>query len=137
MCLAREGNIVDRLCPRTRTRYLQSAGGSLSGARGVYVSEMPAKDLPRGVSHIVEHVGQKAAPTGNLDWREEDRIKADMMNVPRRWMPVDVRAFQIKCYEVGLTAASTGALVRFLRRIQEGRRLRPHDKGFRFPIAPD
>ena len=98
---------------------------------------MRTDPLPPGVSAIVEFLGAAAAPSGHVRRREEDRIKADMMNVRARWMGVDPRAFQIKCYEVGLTSASAGALVGFLRSIQRGGSLRPRDKAFQFPADPE
>lgn len=88
--------------------------------------------LPPDVDQILELLGAAAQPTGRVRRREEDRVKADMMNKRDLWMTVDPRAFQIRCYEVGLTSASTGALVRLLRLLQQGRSLRPRDKSFQF-----
>jgi hypothetical protein len=93
---------------------------------------METPQLPPSVSAIVELLGSLASPSGRLRRHDEDQLKADMMNVRQRWLAVDQRAFQIKCYEVGLTSASTGALVGFLRRIQAGASLRPRDRAFRY-----
>ncbi|MFB9645050.1 hypothetical protein [Microbacterium terregens] len=98
---------------------------------------METDPLPPSVDEILESIGAAAAPSGRVRRREEDQLKADMMNVRERWMPVDPRAFQIKCYEAGLTSESAGALVGFLRHVQQGGNLRPRDSGFRFPQSPD
>ncbi|MCR2763557.1 hypothetical protein NQ152_08545 [Microbacterium sp. zg.B48] len=98
---------------------------------------METDPLPPSVNDILECVGAAAAPSGHVPRREEDQVKADMMNVRERWMPVDPRAFQIKCYEAGLTSQSAGALVGFLRHIQRGGSLRPRDSAFRFPQSPE
>lgn len=98
---------------------------------------MQMRPLPPSVSVIIEVLGAGAAPNGRIRRQQEDQLKADMMNVRRRWIDVDPRALQVKCYEVGLTSASTSALVGFLRRTQEGATLRPRDREFRYPHRPE
>jgi hypothetical protein len=108
-----------------------------SGLRSVYGASMQKDLVPPSVDEILAFIGAAAAPSGRVRRREEDQLKADMMNVRERWMPVDPRAFQIKCYEAGLTSESAGALVGFLRHVQQGGNLRPRDSTFRFPQSPD
>ena len=80
-------------------------------------------DLPDDVAEII---GAWAAgyDTG-LEWNEEAKLKADMMNVPRRWASASPAALRTKCLDVGLTVEESDRIVDRLKRRQSGRRLVP------------
>lgn len=49
-------------------------------------SEAETAPLPEDVDQILEHIAAWAAGyDSGLKWNEEDKLKADMMNCPRRW----------------------------------------------------
>jgi hypothetical protein len=54
--------------------------------------QRPAVDpLPEDVDAILEHIATMAAGySSGLKWNEEDKLKADMMNRPDRWVSVTV-----------------------------------------------
>lgn len=79
--------------------------------------------LPNGVDAILEHVAAMAAgySTG-LKWNEEDKLKADMMNRPDRWVPVTVEQVRARCRELGMRADDVDTIAGFLHHRKEGRR---------------
>lgn len=53
--------------------------------------------LPNGVDAILESVAAWAAGyDSGLKWNEEDKLKADMMNRPDRWLPITVEQVRAK-----------------------------------------
>lgn len=79
--------------------------------------------LPNGVDGILEHIADMAAgySTG-LKWNEEDKLKADMMNRPERWVPVTVDQLRAKGIELGMRPNDIDTIAGFLQRRKEGRR---------------
>jgi hypothetical protein len=50
--------------------------------------EVSKTELPSSVERFLKYVAMQSAMYDNcLNYREEDRIKADMMNCPSRWKP--------------------------------------------------
>lgn len=96
--------------------------------------------LERSVVRIIAYIGQMAAGYGgHVKWNEIAKFKADMMNVRRRWMDVDVEAVSAECRAVGLTSDDTAKIVEMLKKVQAGRKLAPQGtyRAFRFPFDPD
>ncbi|MGW9419558.1 hypothetical protein ACWGRS_18030 [Cellulosimicrobium funkei] len=98
----------------------------LSSTGAEVVAETDTHDeapLPNGVDGILEHVaGMAAGYSSGLKWNEEDKLKADMMNRPERWMPVSVDQVRSKCRALGMRPRDVDTVAGFLQRRKEGRR---------------
>lgn len=79
--------------------------------------------LPNGVDAILESVAAWAAGyDSGLKWNEEDKLKADMMNRPDRWLPISVEQVRAKCRALGMRADDVDTIAGFLQRRKEGGR---------------
>lgn len=79
--------------------------------------------MPNGVEGILEHIaGMAAGYSSGLKWNEEDKLKADMMNRPDRWVPITVEQVRLKCRELGMRPNDIDTVAGFLQRRKEGRR---------------
>ncbi|GAA2394715.1 hypothetical protein [Gordonia cholesterolivorans] len=79
--------------------------------------------LPNGVDEILEYVaGMAAGYSSGLKWNEEDKLKADMMNRPERWVPITVDQVRAKCRALGMRGTDVDTIASFLQRRKEGRR---------------
>lgn len=82
-----------------------------------------AEALPNGVDRILEYVaGMAAGYSSGLKWNEEDKLKADMMNRPERWVPITVEQVRAKCPELGMRPNDVDTVAGFLQRRKDGRR---------------
>lgn len=91
--------------------------------------------LPNGVDEILEYVaGMAAGYSSGLKWNEEDKLKADMMNRPERWVPITVEQVRAKCRELGMRPNDVDTVAGFLQRRKEGRRfnVRSNYRDFQF-----
>ncbi|MCI1747340.1 MAG: hypothetical protein LKI24_04055 [Acidipropionibacterium sp.] len=96
--------------------------------------------LESSVAKIMDYIGEMAEGYGgHVKWNEIAKLKADMMNVKRRWMNVDTAAFTMKCHEVGLTNEDTTEIVSLVKKVQQGRKLVPQRgyKTYRFTWEPE
>ncbi len=97
--------------------------------------EVECEPLPDGVDGILEYVAAMAAgySTG-LKWNEEDKLKADMMNRPERWVPITVDQVRAKCRALKMRPDDIDTIAGFLQRRKEGRRfnVRSSYKSFSF-----
>lgn len=95
---------------------------------GETIEPQPQQDteldrLPNGVDAILEHIAAMAAGySSGLKWNEEDKLKADMMNRPERWVPVTVEQVRAKCRALGMKANDVDTIVDFVQRRKDGRR---------------
>lgn len=99
------------------------------------VEEEAQEPLPNGVEGILEHIAHMAAGySSGLKWNEEDKLKADMMNRPERWVPITVDQVRVKCRELGMRPRDVDTVAGFLQRRKEGRRfnVRSSYRGFQF-----
>jgi hypothetical protein len=79
--------------------------------------------LPNGVDTILESVAAWAAGyDSGLKWNEEDKLKADMMNRPDRWLPITVEQVRAKCRALGMRGDDVDTIAGFLQRRKEGGR---------------
>lgn len=79
--------------------------------------------LPNGVDAILEHIAAMAAGySSGLKWNEEDKLKADMMNRPDRWVTITVEQVRSRCRELGMRANDVDTIADFLQRRKQGRR---------------
>ncbi len=89
------------------------------------VSDEPetGEPLPNGVDGILQHIAAMAAGySSGLKWNEEDKLKADMMNRPGRWMPITVEQVRAKCRELGMRPNDVDTVAGLLQRRKDGRR---------------
>ena len=87
-------------------------------------SQRPAVDpLPEDVDAILELIAAMAAGySSGLKWNEEDKLKADMMNRPERWVPVTVEQIRARCHALGMRGEDVDTIAGYLQRRKEGRR---------------
>jgi hypothetical protein len=79
--------------------------------------------LPNGVDGILEYVaGMAAGYSSGLKWNEEDKLKADMMNRPDRWVPITVEQVRTKCGALGMRPNDVETIAGYLQRRKDGRR---------------
>lgn len=79
--------------------------------------------LPNGVEGILEYAASMAAGySSGLKWDEEDKLKADMMNRPERWIPITVEQVRAKCKKLGMSPNDIDTIAGFLQRRKAGRR---------------
>lgn len=79
--------------------------------------------LPNGIDGILEHIALMAAGySSGLKWNEEDKLKADMMNRPERWVSVSVEQVRMKCRQLGMRPKDVDTISDFVQRRKEGRR---------------
>lgn len=109
-------------------------------ANGLAEGEKEQKTLPNGVEGILEYIAHMAAGySSGLKWNEEDKLKADMMNRPDRWMPISVDQVRNKCRELGMRPRDVDTIAGFLQRRKDGRRfnVRSSYRGFHFNSESD
>ena len=63
-----------------------------------------------------------AGYSSGLKWNEEDKLKADMMNRPDRWVPITVEQVREKCRELGMRPNDIDTVAGLLQRRKDGRR---------------
>ena len=86
-------------------------------------AEKMLEALPNGVDTILEYVaGMAAGYSSGLKWNEEDKLKADMMNRPERWVTITVEQVRTKCRQLGMRPNDVDTIAGFLQRRKEGRR---------------
>ena len=98
-------------------------------------SETAVATLPNGVDEILEHIADWAAGyDSGLKWNEEDKLKADMMNCPERWVSVTVDQVRAKCRALKMRPNDVETIAGFLQRRKEGRRfnVKSSYRDFRF-----
>lgn len=87
------------------------------------VTEAAHELLPNDVDSILEYIAHMAAGySSGLKWNEEEKLKADMMNRPERWVPVTVEQVRAKCRELGMHPNDIDIVAGFLQRRKDGRR---------------
>lgn len=86
-------------------------------------NQVEPEPLPNGIDEILENVAAWAAGyDSGLKWNEEDKLKADMMNRPDRWEPINVEQVRAKCRALGMRGDDVDTIAGFLQRRKEGRR---------------
>ncbi len=79
--------------------------------------------LSNGVEEILENIAAWAAGySSGLKWNEEDKLKADMMNRPERWVPITVEQVRAKCRALGMRPDDVDTVAGLLQRWKEGQR---------------
>jgi len=91
--------------------------------------------LPNGIDEILEYLaGMAAGYSSGLQWNEEDKLKADMMNRPERWAAVTVEQVRTKCRALGMSGEDVDTIAGLLQRRKDGHRfnVRSSYRSFRF-----
>ncbi len=85
--------------------------------------EKTLEPLPNGVDAILAHIASMAAGySSGLKWNEEDKLKADMMNRPGRWVTITVEQVRAKCRQLGMRPSDVDTITDLLQRRKAGRR---------------
>ncbi|MFI9538303.1 hypothetical protein ACIG56_34360 [Nocardia fusca] len=102
---------------------------------------MDVSELPVDIVKIAEFFGRHARMSGGeLSTHELAKMKASLMNEPKRWtrLRVTVEAFGAQCRKAGLTAADSAEICEYLSKAQAGKRLVANNqRDFRFQIPFD
>ena len=96
--------------------------------------------LPPSVAEFVVFLAGKAKGYGNkLKFNEQDKFKAELMNVPARWQHVDPSAFYAKTQAEGMREEDSQLLLDLLKKGQAGRRFVPSRfyKSYRWQTPPE
>ncbi len=85
------------------------------------------KDLiPEEQDRILEILARMAAGyDNNLQWRERERFKADLMNYRSAWLQIDPKLILRRCAELGMSAEDADEVSGMVRQLREGHRFRP------------
>lgn len=93
--------------------------------------------LPTDIDRILSYVAMEANGYNNdLNYREINKLKGDMMNCPQRWRSVNPEQIKNRCLELGMTEKDAKE-VAYLRQWRlEGHRLAPRYgyRDFKFPF---
>ncbi|MCL2807685.1 MAG: hypothetical protein FWD27_05965 [Coriobacteriia bacterium] len=83
-------------------------------------------ELPSSVERFLTYVAMQSAMYDNcLNYRESDRIKADMMNCPSRWRGLTADQIRAGCLVLGMTEEDADQIAYFRQRVIDGHKLRP------------
>lgn len=92
--------------------------------------------LPNGVDELIEFLAGQARASGHhLKWNEKARLKADMMNVPERWLVITPDQLRGRALLAGMRDEDADEMADYLKRRKAGRRLVPARsyRAWRFP----
>ncbi|WP_050341444.1 hypothetical protein [Olsenella sp. oral taxon 807] len=116
------------------TIVVVNANGKLvkADAQPVYAS---VKDkLPEALDRILGYLAQWTAGYDNrLQWREEERFKADLMNHQADWKRVDPETALLRCAELGMSAEDSEKISSMIGQLKAGHKFRPkrgYEEGF-------
>ena len=102
------------------------------GTQPVYLS---VKDeIPDALDHILGYLSRCAAGYDNkLQWREEERFKADLMNRQADWKQVVPETALLRCAELGMSAEDSENISSMIGQLKAGHKFRPkrgYEEGF-------
>lgn len=81
--------------------------------------------IPEEQDKILELMARMAAGYGNnLQWREKERFKADLMNFRRAWMALDPEVVLARCTELGMSAEDADEVSSMVKQLKEGHKFR-------------
>lgn len=81
--------------------------------------------LPNSIDEILKYVARMAAAySSGLNQNEEDKLKTDMMNRPKRWDSVTVDQVRARCKELAMRPTDVDTITGFLQRRKERRYFR-------------
>lgn len=79
--------------------------------------------LPNGVDKVLEYLAMTAQKFGtDIEWHEEQKLKADMMHRPERWASVTVKQVRERSRALGLSPNDVDTICGYLQRRKDGRR---------------
>lgn len=94
-----------------------------------------AGSLPEGVEDVLQYLALTAQEFGtDMEWHEEQKLKADMMHRPDRWAPVTVKQVRERCRALELSPNDVDTIAGYLQRRKDGGRFRVDRsyRGFQF-----
>ncbi|UVY83218.1 hypothetical protein NLU66_13490 [Brachybacterium sp. NBEC-018] len=78
--------------------------------------------LPAGVEDVLQYLAMTAAEFGtDMEWHEEQKLKADMMHRPDRWRVVTVEQVRDRARALGLSPNDVDTICGYLQRRKDGR----------------
>lgn len=81
------------------------------------------ESLPEGVEDVLQYLAMASAEFGtDMEWHEEQKLKADMMHRPDLWASVAVKQVRERCRALGLSPNDVDTIGEYLRRQKDGRR---------------
>lgn len=81
-----------------------------------------AGSLPEGVEDVLQYLALTATEFTDMEWHEEQKVKADMMHRPERWAGVTVKQVRERCRALGLSPNDVDTIGGYLQRRKDGRR---------------
>lgn len=101
------------------------------GGKLVPIEHQPERESVEGLipdeqDKILKILARMAAGyDNNLQWRERERFKADLMNYRSAWMQVDPKLVLRRCAELGMSAEDADEVSGMIKQLREGHRFRP------------
>ena len=101
------------------------------GGKLVPIEHQPERESVEGLipdeqDKILRILARTAAGyDNNLQWRERERFKADLMNYRSAWMQVDPKLVLRRCAELGMSAEDADEVSGMVKQLREGHRFRP------------
>ncbi|MCZ4327903.1 hypothetical protein [Brachybacterium paraconglomeratum] len=82
-----------------------------------------ADPLPNGVEDVLQYLALTATEYGSdMEWHEEQKLKADMMHRPDLWATVTVEQVRERCRALGLSPNDVDTISGYMQRRKDGRR---------------
>ncbi len=112
------------------TIVVVNANGELTKADVQPVYASVKDEIPEALDHTLDLLAQYAAGYDNrLQWREEERFKADLMNHQADWKKIDPGTALLRCAELGMSAEDSEKISLMIGQLKAGHMFRPK-RGF-------
>ena len=116
------------------TIVVVNASGELTKADIQPVYASVNDEIPEALDTMLGLLAQRAAGYDNrLQWREEERFKADLMNHQADWKRVDPETALLRCAELGMSAEGFEKISSMIGRLKAGHKFRSkrgYEEGF-------
>lgn len=124
---------ADSAAIRAEVQHIEAELAELDANGG---KPAPVEPLPGDIERVIAYIGSSSKLSGGLGSTEVAMLKADMMNMSKRWRSdrVSIGAVRIACLVAGLSAVDTDRVADLLGKVHDGKRLvpRPEYRTFRF-----
>ncbi len=116
------------------TIVVLNANGELTKADNQTAYASVKDGIPDTLDRILCYLAQWAAGYDNrLQWREEERFKADLMNHQADWKQINPETALLRCAELGMSAEDSEKISSMIGQLKAGHRFRPksgYEEGF-------
>lgn len=108
------------------TVVVVNENGELTKADTQPVYASVKDEIPEALDRILVFLAQCAAGYDNrLQWREEERFKADLMNHQAGWRQLDPKTVLLRCAELGMSAEDSKEISSMIGQLKAGHKFRP------------